>query len=77
MSEGLGKVEIYTSPDGGVSLSVRLEQDAVWLTQAQISELFGRERPVITKHINNIFQEGALDREAVCENFAHTAQGAA
>lgn len=39
-----------------------------------MSELFDRERSVITKHINNIFNEGELDRKSVCANFAHTAE---
>ena len=61
--------------DGDLELDVKItpEQDTVWLTQAQISELFQKERTVITKHINNVFKEGELDRNAVCANFAHTA----
>ncbi len=73
MSDGLGEVILYEAPDGEVHLEVRLDRDSVWLSQAQMADLFGRERSVVTKHINNIFQEGELDREAVCANFAHTA----
>jgi prophage maintenance system killer protein len=73
MSNGLGEVILYEAPDGEVHLEVRLDRETVWLSQAQMAELFGRERSVVTKHINNIFQEGELDREAVCANFAHTA----
>jgi len=43
-----GEVVLYEAPDGEVRLDVRLEQDTVWLTQAQMAELFGRERSVIT-----------------------------
>ncbi|MBI5910675.1 MAG: virulence RhuM family protein [Betaproteobacteria bacterium] len=55
-----GEVVLYESPDGEVRLDVRLERESVWLTQAQMSELFGRERSVITKHIRNVFREGEL-----------------
>ncbi len=71
---GLGDVALYKAPDGQVRLEVRLERDTVWLTQAQMTELFGRERSVITKHIGNVFKEGELDRDSVCANFAHTAE---
>lgn len=69
-----GEVLIYQTPDGGSSVEVRMEQDTVWLSQAQMSVLFDRERSVITKHINNVFKEGELARDAVCANFAHTAE---
>ncbi|HWP00454.1 MAG TPA: virulence protein RhuM/Fic/DOC family protein [Methylococcus sp.] len=69
-----GEVALFQTPDGQIHLDVRLEQETVWLTQAQMAELFGRERSVITKHINNVFQEGELDRDSVCANFAHTAE---
>ena len=67
--------QIVVFKDGALELDVKItpEQDTVWLTQAQISELFQKERTVITKHINNVFKEGELDRNAVCANFAHTA----
>ncbi|MGL4614600.1 MAG: hypothetical protein ACRCVV_12040 [Shewanella sp.] len=47
--------------------------ETVWLTQAEISVLFDRERSVITKHINNVFKEGELERDSVCAIFARTA----
>ncbi len=74
MSSNLGEVVIYQATDGGPALDVRLDHDTVWLTQAQMAELFGRERSVITKHINNVFKEGELERDSVCANFAHTAE---
>jgi len=55
-----GEVVIYKSPDGDAKLEVKLEEETVWLTQSQISELFKRDRTVITKHINNIFKEKEL-----------------
>src|SRR5690625_2495196 len=66
-------IEIYRTEDGELELSVSLEQETVWLTQNQMCELFGRERSVITKHINNVFREGELERDAVCAKFARTA----
>ena len=63
-----GEVVLYKAPDGQVRLDVRLEQDTVWLTQAQMAELFGRERSVITKHINNVFNEGELAKKSNVQN---------
>jgi len=64
MSNGLGEIVLYRTADGGPALDVRLERDTVWLTQAQMAELFGRERSVLTKHVNNVFKEGELDKES-------------
>ena len=55
-----------------VRLEVKTDGETVWLTQRQMCQLFGRDRTVITKHINNIFKEGELEREVVCAKFAHT-----
>ena len=68
-----GEIVLFEAPDGQICLDVQLVRDTVWLSQAQMAELFGRERSVITKHINNVFREGELDRDSVCANFAHTA----
>jgi prophage maintenance system killer protein len=68
-----GEVLVYEAPDGAARVDVRLERDTVWLRQEQMSQLFGRERSVITKHVRNVFREGELDVEAVCAKFAHTA----
>ena len=59
-------------PEGEVRLEARVENETVWLTQAQMSMLFERERSVIAKHIKNVFKEGELDSKVVCANFAHT-----
>lgn len=55
---------ILYQPDQSIRLEVRLENETVWLTQAQLSELFQRERTVITKHINNIFKEKELEEKS-------------
>jgi hypothetical protein len=67
------KIQIFQSDDGEVQLDVSLQLETVWLSQTQMCELFGRERSVITKHINNVFKEGELERDSVCAKFAHTA----
>lgn len=64
MSTGLGEIVLYRAADGGPALDVRLERETVWLTQGQMAELFGRERSVLTKHVNNVFKEGELDKES-------------
>lgn len=55
---------ILYQPDASVKLEVRLENDTVWLTQQQMSDLFLRDRTVITRHINNIFKEKELVEES-------------
>lgn len=61
-------VEIFCTDDNKVSLQVSLEGETVWLSQGQMVELFGRERSVITKHINNIFKEGELNKKSNVQN---------
>ncbi|MBN9349349.1 MAG: virulence protein RhuM/Fic/DOC family protein [Chitinophagaceae bacterium] len=68
----MNEIEIYKTPDGGTEVEVKFEKETVWLNQAQIAELFQRDRTVITKHINNAFKEGELDEKLVSANFAHT-----
>jgi prophage maintenance system killer protein len=62
--DALGQVVLFQAADGQVSLDVRLETDSVWLSQAQMAELFGRERSVITRHVGNVFREGELPEES-------------
>ena len=58
-----GEIVMY-QPDETIRLEVRVEDETVWLTQAQISSLFQRERSVITRHITNVFKEGELEKES-------------
>ena len=58
------EIILYQSSDGNIKLDVRFENENVWLTQDQISVLFNRDRSVITKHINNIFEEKELFEES-------------
>jgi len=59
-----GEIVIYQTSDNQTSLEVRLDNETVWLTQAQMVDLFGRDRTVITKHINNIFKENELSEKS-------------
>ncbi|MGD9950842.1 MAG: RhuM family protein, partial [Desulfobulbus sp.] len=68
-----GAIVLYQTDDGKTRLDVRLREETVWLTQAQMAFLFQTERSVVTKHINNIFKSGELTRTAVCAKFAQTA----
>jgi hypothetical protein len=68
------EVLIYKSADGLVKIDVRMEGETLWLTQAQIAELFGRDKSVINRHINNILKEDELDEKVVVANFAITTQ---
>ena len=58
-----GEIILY-QPNENVQLEVRLEEETVWLTQAQIAELFQKDRTVVTRHINNVFAERELDQES-------------
>jgi len=71
MSES--NIEIFKSESGETEISVRLENDSVWLSLAQITELFLRDKSVISRHITNIFKEGELNRNSVVANYATTA----
>ncbi|KIH76511.1 Fic/DOC family protein [Geoalkalibacter ferrihydriticus] len=64
----MSDVVIYQAEDGKTRLEVQLEKETVWLSQSQMSELFGRERSVVTKHINNVFREGELDKQSNVQN---------
>ena len=55
---------IFETEDSAVTLEVPVEQETVWLNQAQITELFDVDRTVITRHVNNVFKEGELERES-------------
>lgn len=69
-----GKIIIYKTPDGDTVLDVTLENDTIWLTQKQIAELFGIQRPAVTKHLSNIFKTKELEEDSVCSILEHTAE---
>ena len=62
--ENQSEILFYTADDGKTKLQVRLEDDTVWLTQEQMSELFQKDRTVVTKHIANVFNESELNEES-------------
>jgi len=65
-----GEIIIYRAEDNTVQLDVRMENETVWLTQEQMALLFQRDKTVITRHINNIYKEGELQRESTSAKFA-------
>lgn len=65
-------IQIYQSSDGKIVLEVHAQKDSLWLTQAQIAELFGTKRPAITKHLGNIYKSGELELESTSSILEHT-----
>ena len=63
---------IFKTTDGKLSIDVNLNEDTVWLNQKQMGELFDRDYKTISKHINNIFNEGELEKNSVVANFEIT-----
>ncbi len=70
MSSADNQIVVY-QPNETVRLEVRLEDEPVWLTQAQIANLFGTKRPAITKHLANIYKSGELERDGTCSILEH------
>ena len=64
------QIIIYQTADNKTQIDVRLENETVWLTQAQMADLFQKDRTVISRHIRNVFKEGELDESLVCAKFA-------
>lgn len=67
------QIVIYQTPDGQTNIDVTFENDTIWLTQKQIAELFGTQRPAITKHLSNVFKTKELEEDSVCSILEHTA----
>ena len=68
--EPKNEIVVY-QPDEVMRLEVRVLGESVWLTQAQIAELFGTKRPAITKHLANIYKTGELERDGTCSILEH------
>lgn len=68
------KILIYTGQDGLTKIDVKLEEDTLWLTQAQICELYQTSRTNVVEHIKHIYEEGELQEEATCRNFRQVRQ---
>lgn len=71
--KGMGGIVLYQTPDGQTRLDVKLENETVWLTQAQICMLFDKSKGSISEHISNIFREGELVKDSVVREFRTTA----
>ena len=67
------EIIIYQNQDGNIKIDVRLEEETVWLTQAQLCELFQKSKATISEHIKHVFKEGELDEHSVVRNFRTTA----
>ena len=67
------KLVIYTGKKGGVELRADTDKETIWATQDQISQLFGIQRPAITKHLKNIFDSEELEENSVSSILEHTA----
>lgn len=66
-------IQIYSLDDGMTEIEVKLEQDSVWLSLTQLTDLFVRDKSVISRHISNIFRENELDKQSVVAKYATTA----
>nr|WP_219931046.1 RhuM family protein [Fibrobacter succinogenes] len=74
MSENkTGEIVIYQTDDGQTKIDVRFEDETVWLTQAQLVDLYQSSKANISEHIKHIFEEGELDEVSVVRNFRTTA----
>ena len=71
--EGKSQFLIYQTEDGLTKISVKLEDENIWLSIDQMAALFGRDKSTISRHIKNIFKEGELQQNSVVANFATTA----
>lgn len=67
-------IQIYQNSDGNIKIDVRLEEETVWLTQAQMGQLFGKDKRTISEHIRNVFKEGELDEKVAVRKFRITTQ---
>ena len=67
------KVIIYTANDGKTKIDVKLEEETLWLTQAQMCELYQTSKSNVSEHIKHIFEEGELNEESVVRKFRTTA----
>ncbi len=68
--DGFSEILLYTTPNGKVKVEIYLQNETIWLSQQKISDLFGVDRTVVTKHLSNIYSENELSREATCAKIA-------
>ena len=70
-----GEIVIYQTKDGKTSIDVKLENETVWLNQAQMAELFQTDRTSIVKHVNNIYESEELVKDSTCAKIAQVQIG--
>ena len=68
----MSEILIYQNETGNIKVDVVFEDDSIWLSQAQICEVFGKAKSTISEHIKAIFEEGELDESVVVRNFRTT-----
>jgi len=71
---GFNEILLYTTPNGKVKVEIYLQDETIWLSQQKIAELFGVQRPAVTKHLKNIFDSGELKEDVVSSILEHTTQ---
>ena len=72
LMDNKGEVIIYQTDDGLTHIDVRMEDETVWLTQAQLCELFQSSKANVSEHIKHIFEEGELEGNSVVRKFRTT-----
>lgn len=70
--DGFNEILLYTTPNGKVKVEIYLQNETIWLTQQKIADLFGVQRPAVTKHLKNIFETAELNEEVVSSILEHT-----
>ena len=71
--DGFNEILLYTTPNGKVKVEIYLQNETIWLTQQKIADLFGVQRPAVTKHLKNIFESSELNEKSVSSILEHTA----
>ncbi len=71
-SEGFNEILLYTTPNGKVKVEIYLQNETIWLSQQKIADLFGVQRPAISKHLSNIFKSGEQNETMVNSILEHT-----
>jgi hypothetical protein len=66
------EILLYTTPNGTIKVEVFIQNENIWLTQQKIADLFGVQRPAVSKHFKNIFETGELQESMVCSILEHT-----
>ncbi|HEY5509843.1 MAG TPA: hypothetical protein VIK10_02340 [Prolixibacteraceae bacterium] len=74
VNEGFNEILLYTTPNGKVKVEIYLQNETIWLSQQKIADLFGVQRPAVSKHLKNIFETGELKEEVVSSILEHTTQ---